>query len=1165
MKWLYVNQLKKHVVFLLVFTLCFSSVMIPPPIAKAADATFDPNGIEVVIPESVGDVSDDTFRVKIQGKGFADIGSYNLEITILSLGKQKKNFDTYVFFLDDDGYVLNSSSDGEVYKNNAEVGKTYAFRLKIPYKIQGKVAKIVFQEHAVNPSAYQGQKKPADAAPWSSITEVVIPESVGDCYYDDCRASVRGIGFSKSGSQSYVYQIEFTILSTGKEKCENFRSNAYFLDQDGKVLNASDIDGMFSASDIEIGKKYQKEIRIPSEIQDKIAKLVFREHYVQPSGYTGQALPTDVSAWNDVEIVIPDSVGSDEDDERRARVRGLGFSRSDRYHFEFTVTSMGSDDSKSFTAYAFFLDKDGTVLNKSFCSGNYNYDSEEVQVGKTYSAYLMISPEVQEKLAKIVFRKHSVRPYRYYEQKMPEDVNGWENVEVVIPESIGDSYYSGFRAKITGIGFSKSGSSYMYHFHLEVISTEEDAWWNWFSSYAFFLDKDGKVLNRRDDWGKFGDYVDMGKKYTGYILVDESIKYQVAKIVFQKYTVKPSKYFGQMMPATVEPTPTPQETEEPESTEPAASPTPTKPSAVTPSSKPVLKKFKWGRDNLNFDNTNESFGYGRYYDMMDASYRSALKKKLSNIEKTTIFNKKTGWIYENWNGSCFGMSAVTFLAKAGVLSCNEFQKGTSKVSDFKLPKKNKKLESVINYYQMSQGTEAIQQIYYKHSMRSNKENIKALLSLLKKNETVMVAFEQKPWGSDPEGASHAVLAYGYKSGKYKYNGKTYDGCVEICDPNESRTKSQYHDECNLYFRSSTYEWVIPYYLSENVSSANGAKFNMILADQDLINHKGYLKGTSYVARLGADISSTQYSVQKMKKKGDGIYSSYDISGNDMVEKTMYRIGGGGEGYNLYDGESSYRLVRNETGHVDLTMNFEDIYLEGSAESGKSVTFDRDGKVELENDRGEYRLSILLNENYPTSWYQAELTGTGAEQVSLGLTEEGYICKGNSLKDVNICMKNDKESVSGTFSTDQDSVLVYEKASGQIGVNVDIDGNGIYETELEVTGNTKMKISDEESQISDASDSISVPTPGTPKLKASKAKIQVTWNQVSQSSGYEVQYSLKSDMKSSKQKKVSATKTSLTLKSLKRKKTYYIRIRAYLQSEGTWYYSKWSGIKKAKVK
>lgn len=82
----------------------------------------------------------------------------------------------------------------------------------------------------------------------------------------------------------------------------------------------------------------------------------------------------------------------------------------------------------------------------------------------------------------------------------------------------------------------------------------------------------------------------------------------------------------------------------------------------------------------------------------------------------------------------------------------------------------------------------------------------------------------------------------------------------------------------------------------------------------------------------------------------------------------------------------------------------------------------------------------------------------------------------------------------------------------------------------------------------------------------KKQAQISWKQVEGASGYEVQYSLKSNMKGAVTKKVtSGSKTKLILKKLKSGKKYYVRVRAYKQADGKTVYGSYSSKKKVRIK
>ena len=82
-----------------------------------------------------------------------------------------------------------------------------------------------------------------------------------------------------------------------------------------------------------------------------------------------------------------------------------------------------------------------------------------------------------------------------------------------------------------------------------------------------------------------------------------------------------------------------------------------------------------------------------------------------------------------------------------------------------------------------------------------------------------------------------------------------------------------------------------------------------------------------------------------------------------------------------------------------------------------------------------------------------------------------------------------------------------------------------------------------------------------KLTAGKKQLKVTWKKKSAVSGYQVQYSTSKKFTSPKTVTVKGYKTtSKTLKNLKAKKIYYLRIRTYKVVSGKKYYSDWSSVK-----
>ena len=83
-----------------------------------------------------------------------------------------------------------------------------------------------------------------------------------------------------------------------------------------------------------------------------------------------------------------------------------------------------------------------------------------------------------------------------------------------------------------------------------------------------------------------------------------------------------------------------------------------------------------------------------------------------------------------------------------------------------------------------------------------------------------------------------------------------------------------------------------------------------------------------------------------------------------------------------------------------------------------------------------------------------------------------------------------------------------------------------------------------------------------KAKALKGKLKISWAKAAGVSGYEIQYSLKSNFK--KVKKITVAKASTkakTIKGLKKKKKYSVRIRAYKKVRSKKIYGAWTKIAK----
>lgn len=454
--------------------------------------------------------------------------------------------------------------------------------------------------------------------------------------------------------------------------------------------------------------------------------------------------------------------------------------------------------------------------------------------------------------------------------------------------------------------------------------------------------------------------------------------------------------------------------------------------------------FTWGRDNWNFINSSDYFSSGRFSGQISKSYLDVLARNLTNTEYDWIFDRQYGWLYDTWGGSCYGMSSLAFLSKRGLFPYSRYKAGATCLYQMNYPLADMQISSLINYYQLLQIKDVIQQQYRTVPSRTNKENISQIISLLNENSTVLVCFQQDNWGG------HAILAYGYEYGSWTWNGVTYQGHIKICDPNSSMRQNDRYD---VYFNTSTYRWIIPTY---RVGSATGGVFSYVGVNVSEINEGGYLSGGSsrsisnYVGRLGVMAASGNRSVRKVVERS-GSYVTQTNATDDIVEAYSFVPGNesqGAPGYNLFDSDSAYRVSQTEPVELDLNIDYENCVLRGHSYAGENIVFDKKGLVSIQSESADYEMAMTFNDGYPTRWFKIQVSGSNANSVTIEAAPEGYIVTGDNLENVVASASNRTDTAQIAFSTQFPSVLLYEKNSTTLGARVDTDNDGVYDTDLD---------------------------------------------------------------------------------------------------------------------
>ena len=172
-----------------------------------------------------------------------------------------------------------------------------------------------------------------------------------------------------------------------------------------------------------------------------------------------------------------------------------------------------------------------------------------------------------------------------------------------------------------------------------------------------------------------------------------------------------------------------------------------------------------------------------------------------------------------------------------------------------------------------------------------------------------------------------------------------------------------------------------------------------------------------------------------------------------------------------------------------------------------------------------------------------LSATDISGASVKLSTNSYTYSGKAKKPTATVTLNGK-----TLKKDVDYTVKYFSNTAIGKAKVTITGKGNYKGTVSKT----FKILPAKQTIA--------------KLTAQKKGFAVKWTKDTNVTGYQIQYDVKSNLKSAKSTYVKTNTTyKKTISGLKTKKTYYVRVRSYKTVGGVKYYGSWSGVKSVKTK
>ena len=466
--------------------------------------------------------------------------------------------------------------------------------------------------------------------------------------------------------------------------------------------------------------------------------------------------------------------------------------------------------------------------------------------------------------------------------------------------------------------------------------------------------------------------------------------------------------------------------------------------------------FQWGRDNWSVFNYPLYFDYTYpFRECMTDEHYAALRSNLNHVEYR-LTEPMLDW--EDFPGACYGFATTSLLACYDILNPDEhydvygFTKDQVSLTDdlysidyrvFNYPQKSWP-RSVVLYYQMTQCTDAARQNSVQICDWTMQQKIDFLYTHGVSNQPVLVTYDWE--NQSGEGASHAVVACGAETGSWEWNDETYDICIIIYD-NVDPTPEIMDDEVKLehlkresclYYNSENGNWIVP---SWKITQDNGVLADLV-DDVGIVNDKGIFPGTSYTPPEWKDVVTANV-----------LQSDYTVIALDTETELpeypfFYHDGGeGGEQNFVNRGEEGpYLLQTEQPQELISAAYYENAMLKGTSDAGDEVCFDPAGCVGVAGEKADYELEMVFNEDYVTDWYDIVAKGTSSS-VELKMTDEGYLLTADDLHEASLIARNMEDKAIVSVSADAKSVLFRENASGQLVASADLDGDGIYETEL----------------------------------------------------------------------------------------------------------------------
>lgn len=464
--------------------------------------------------------------------------------------------------------------------------------------------------------------------------------------------------------------------------------------------------------------------------------------------------------------------------------------------------------------------------------------------------------------------------------------------------------------------------------------------------------------------------------------------------------------------------------------------------------------FVFGQDQWNFGNYNTYFdptSSEDYYISQDDL--NALLENVSNIDRFYINAMQRS----KWGGSCHGMSTTAILSKVDVISPDQLQTGASNLYDVTKTSNDDDIESLINFYHLSQATTPLQNDKSQFSLKTTAEQLSELEQKASRVPTggnpVLLCFGM--YGTDKADnaykrlGGHAIVAYGVE---YKGDGwfdgwgwePGYDSRILLYDCNYPK------DVTYLYFNHGTDSFKLEKY-NQDIRLERACNDITIL---DAVNYETSTQNRYATLRFES-VAGKYFLIQDgqkisidgttdLRRYGMAAYGDDSIPADGTASASGFTLV-------LPSLDESYTIEPASSEPAQFSLTYKNTLLSASVDAAASLSFSPDGEITAHDAAGNYELSLCANEGYQTlPWDLVTVKGSKSEDISLKQTSDGIMITGSNLSDAEVTVEDQTEAKTISISTEQEAVLIKDAVVDGADVPVawvDTDGNGNFETSL----------------------------------------------------------------------------------------------------------------------